>query len=576
MHTHWRDRRPLNPDEDDAPPELRLPLLSAETTEAAFEAGLGLVVLPGKDAIKQGLALLPFADGALEAEIELDQLATWKLVVGSTVNLRAGIGITARPGEGLKFVTDIDGAGAAASGTIEIRLTRATDAEPLTVFRFGENSGLFVTGIETRAAAMFDSSTPSELVLEAGVKGALLRVQMGEADGFLRSIVPDLDVTFDAGFGLSSRRGAYFIGGAALEITRAVDRRIGPVQIRRLALGLRPPAASETPGMDVLIGLGVALSIGPVTGVVDGIGARLAIRQRTGGNLGPIDLGVAFKPPDGIGLEIAAGAINGGGFLFFDPAQSQYAGAMELHGFGITVKAVGLLTTKLPGKSSGFSLLVVISAEFPPVQLGLGFMLVGVGGLLGINRTVAVEALRARVEDGRALAVLSPPDPDAQRGAAHRVAQRALPGGQRPARVRADRADRVGLADADHDRAVSRARAAVAGAAGRARPPARAAARRARAPIVRLQIDVLGVIDFDRAEAAVDATLVDSRLGAVRAHGRHGAADELGREAVVPARRRRLPPALRRAGRVPGAGARRGRAGERRQPASCASRPTSR
>ena len=33
-----------------------------------------------------------------------------------------------------------------------------------------------------------------------------------------------------------------------------------------------------------------------------------------------------------------------------------------------------------------------------------------------------------------------------------------------------------------------------------------------REAIVRLQVDVLGVIDFDRAEAAVDATLVDSRL----------------------------------------------------------------
>src|SRR5262249_41749826 len=34
----------------------------------------------------------------------------------------------------------------------------------------------------------------------------------------------------------------------------------------------------------------------------------------------------------------------------------------------------------------------------------------------------------------------------------------------------------------------------------------------AREAIVRIQVDVLGVIDFDRAEAAVDATLVDSRL----------------------------------------------------------------
>src|SRR5262249_58904241 len=61
----------------------------------------------------------------------------------------------------------------------------------------------------------------------------------------------------------------------------------------------------------------------------------------------------------------------------------------------------------------GYVVRVVVSAQFPPVQLGLGFMLVGVGGLLGINRTVAVEALRAGLKAGALGAVLSPPDPKA-------------------------------------------------------------------------------------------------------------------------------------------------------------------
>ena len=38
-------------------------------------------------------------------------------------------------------------------------------------------------------------------------------------------------------------------------------------------------------------------------------------------------------------------------------------------------------------------------------------MLVGVGGLLGIHRSVAVEALRAGLKAGALGAVLSPPDP---------------------------------------------------------------------------------------------------------------------------------------------------------------------
>ena len=204
-----------------------------------------------------------------------------------------------------------------------------------------------------------------------------------------------------------------------------------------------------------------------------GIAGALSFPQG-GGNLGVADLDLGFKPPTGLGLSIDAGPVVGGGFLAFDPERGEYAGEMQLQFEGIAVRAIGLLTTRLPGGKPGFSLLVIVSAEFPPVQLGLGFMLVGVGGLLGINRTVAVEALRAGLKTGALGAVLSPPDPKANVGQLVASAGGAVPAGGGPARVRADRADRVGLADADHDRAGPRARAAGAGAAGRARPAARA------------------------------------------------------------------------------------------------------
>ena len=55
----------------------------------------------------------------------------------------------------------------------------------------------------------------------------------------------------------------------------------------------------------------------------------------------------------------------------------------------------------MPDGSPGFSLLVVITAEFAtPIQLGFGFVLVGVGGLLGLNRSMNVEALAEGVRTG--------------------------------------------------------------------------------------------------------------------------------------------------------------------------------
>ncbi len=89
--------------------------------------------------------------------------------------------------------------------------------------------------------------------------------------------------------------------------------------------------------------------------------------------------------------SISGGGITGGGFLYLDPDKGEYAGGLELQFQEfIHIKAVGILNTKMPDGSDGFSLLVIITAEFTPIQLGFGFTLIGVGGLLGVNRTVAV------------------------------------------------------------------------------------------------------------------------------------------------------------------------------------------
>ena len=182
------------------------------------------IVLPAKGERRQGLALLPFAEGALAEEIELDLLGIWRLAIKGTFDLQAGVGIVARPGDGPRVVADIDGEGAAASGTLEVGVARDPSAEPLTLVSFAGDSGLFVTGIGVRAAALLDAGKAPELLLEAGVKSALLRVRMGDADGFLQSVVPDLDLTFDAAVGFSTVHGAYFVGGSSL---RSAARPIG-------------------------------------------------------------------------------------------------------------------------------------------------------------------------------------------------------------------------------------------------------------------------------------------------------------------------------------------------------------
>ena len=111
--------------------------------------------------------------------------------------------------------------------------------------------------------------------------------------------------------------------------------------------------------------------------------------------------------------------VTGGGFLLFDPAQGVYAGVMQLSLHDeLTLSAYGLIATRLPNGAPGYSLLVFITATgFQPVPLGLGFTLVSIGGLVGVNRTFDIDALRAGLKTDTLGTLLFPQDPVGNAGA---------------------------------------------------------------------------------------------------------------------------------------------------------------
>ncbi|GAB7109960.1 hypothetical protein JCM4814A_82750 [Streptomyces phaeofaciens JCM 4814] len=85
-----------------------------------------------------------------------------------------------------------------------------------------------------------------------------------------------------------------------------------------------------------------------------------------------------------------------------------------------TVTAFGQLDLAAPG---GPAFVALLGATFPEpgIQLGLGFALSGVGGVVGVNKAVNRDALIAAIADGTAGELLFPPDPVA---AAKRVVPR--------------------------------------------------------------------------------------------------------------------------------------------------------
>jgi hypothetical protein len=237
-----------------------------------------------------------------------------------------------------------------------------------------------------------------------------LVVAPGEGDGFLEEILSGRNVQAEAelGFGMTLLSGFTFKGGAKLALELGTHLDFGPVKVDGLRLSLEPD--NDHVGLEA--GAVLRVDFGPLVAVVENVGLRSEVRFLPG-NLGPTDLNIDFKPPSGVGLTIDAAGVTGGGFLFLDPQSGNYAGAVQLNlESGIGLSALGLIATRLPDGSKGFSLLVVITAEgFKPYPLGLGFNLTGIGGLLALNRTFNEEVLRDGIKNHTLDSVLLPADP---------------------------------------------------------------------------------------------------------------------------------------------------------------------
>ena len=242
-------------------------------------------------------------------------------------------------------------------------------------------------GVDASLDSAGGSVTPT---VELRVNQAKLNLNSSAADGFVQDILSgrSADVGFDIVADWNARDGLLVRGNVGGEtfIPAHVDLSVARIDGIYLSIGVQDDAA-----LAIGVKTQITANVGPVVAVLDRVGIAGALSfPQSGGNLGPADLDIGFKPPSGIGLSVDAhGVLSGGGFLFHDEAQQLYAGVMQLSLHEqITLKAFGLIATRMPDGSRGYSLIVFITAEdFRPIPLGLGFTLLGIGGMVAINRT---------------------------------------------------------------------------------------------------------------------------------------------------------------------------------------------
>ena len=377
-------------------------------------AGFQMVAFPPTAVRSTAIGLLPYAH--LGGATKVDLSDTLSLTIGGTADFTRGIAILLAPGQPPEVKAGFLGGVTAVPP--EVRLGLKLKPEPgdpeRRLLGAADESRLAINTLGLAIGARLVSPSELDAFVEVQVDGARIVVKPApeEADSFLASLLGPEGISAEFSFGvrLSSRSGFGFTGSGGLDATFPLHVALGPVEFQAITLGLKPRGED----VDIEVGATVVGKLGPLGFVVEGAGFKLSARfpDPPTGNLGPLDLGFGFKPPTGVGLSIDAGPVKGGGFLSFDSDRQEYAGAVELtfNDF-LSLKAIGLVTTRMPDGSKGFSLLVIITAEFSPgLQLGFGFTLLGVGGLLGLNRTVVLEALALGVRSGAVAGILFPVD----------------------------------------------------------------------------------------------------------------------------------------------------------------------
>lgn len=306
--------------------------------------------------------------------------------------------------------------------------------DPLDLVPLGDLGG--VTAQRITAGVVCRLGDDVEVALRAALVGGAIEVTPTATDGFLARLLPQegLRAEFDVAVLWSTSGGIRFEGAAGLEVDVPVGLDLfGVLRIDTAHLEV----ALDQDGAAVAASVTGGVALGPFAATLSHVGARAVLGGggRSGadaGGQGGVAAGLSrvggelgFSPPTGVGLSLDLGPVGGGGFLERDG--SRYLGAFQLEAGELGIGAFGVVETELPDGGDGFSMLLFVSGEFAAVQLGFGFTLNGVGGILGVHRDVDVDELFTAVRAGTAGSLLAPDDPVGQAQQLLATAERVFP-----------------------------------------------------------------------------------------------------------------------------------------------------
>jgi len=496
---------------------LEVPFFDFILDDSSYPVGIKIAFFGGdNDNPAQGILIDSLFPSEIPLQIEIN--SNWILILKARTNLIAQFGVIITPWD------------------VNVRLPFQNSAQ-LPDFGFGATlkyipeSPLILLGSPNASRLEFGEAAVSfnlnyldlnTLELAAGLDFEDFKIVLkgSEGDGFLNKILGDKEQIIESDLGLSWSNISGFKfkgGGLALEIALNKHIQLGPLAIEELIIAIKS-LSGNTAGVEISAGANLSLQLGPFFAIAEGLGVSLKTKFEEG-NVGPFDMRVGFKPPKGLGLFLETAAVKGGGYLFFDHDNHKYAGVAELSiKDKIALKAIGLISTRMQDGSKGFSMLLIITAEFTPINIGFGFTLNGVGGLVGIHRTMLLDVLRTGVKTGAIANILFPVDPVknapaliASIGSVFPVAQGRFAfgimgkfGWGTPTLITID----LGLII----EVPNPVRFAILGVLRVALPSEDT-------KTIRINVNFLGTIEFEKKQIAFDASIFDSQLGEVTLTG---------------------------------------------------------
>ena len=348
------------------------------------------------DHTKNAIIFIPFLEGIATATFDISPF--WQVKSTADVELNGVACLRISPAIGVDFIFPA----AQVQSTLRGQLTYK-NPDKITLLGVG-SFALTASDITLSVELVFGDKPEFIVQMALGTVEATVSAEKG--DSFIQKFIKDLVPAFDIGVGFSSKKGVFIVGGASLKKEISLHLELGPFTIETVTISIE--FGDKGGVIPISLYTTFSLKLGPLYGIVEEIGVDAVLKFMEGGKFGNITFDPKFKPPNGVGLSLDTAPIKAGGYLKINP--DEYIGALEIEikSIQLAIKAIAIINTRLPGGEKGFSLLVIITAEFSPIQITFGFTLNGLGGLFGYRRDMQANELRLGIKTKTLDSILFP------------------------------------------------------------------------------------------------------------------------------------------------------------------------